>query len=139
MQVKCIAECSKGSILQYFRPSISYHLSLRPLCCLFFSGCLRQFYCTSSCFEASPTMSILTLSVFSESTIKPVLNGHSKGRQKIGLQDRLSLNAGQKYCRMLQGEHSTILSTFIKLPFVVRPLICLFFSGRFRQFYCTSS
>ena len=25
MQVKSIAECSKGSILQYFRPSLSYH------------------------------------------------------------------------------------------------------------------
>ena len=29
MQVKSIAECSKGSILQYFRLSLSYHLSLR--------------------------------------------------------------------------------------------------------------
>ena len=38
---------------------------------------------------------------------------------KIGFQDQLSLNAGQKYCRMLQEEHSAILSTFIKLPFVV--------------------
>ena len=28
------------------------------------------------------------------------------------LQDQLSLNAGQKYCRM----HSAILSTYIKLP-----------------------
>ena len=28
MQVKSIAECSNGSILQYFRPSLSYHLSL---------------------------------------------------------------------------------------------------------------
>ena len=28
MQVKIIAECSKGSILQYFRPSLRYHLSL---------------------------------------------------------------------------------------------------------------
>ena len=27
MQVKSIAECSKRSILQYFRPSLSYHLS----------------------------------------------------------------------------------------------------------------
>ena len=27
MQVKSIADCSKGSILQYFRPSLSYHLS----------------------------------------------------------------------------------------------------------------
>ena len=31
MQVKSIAECSDGSILQYFRPSLSYYLSLRPL------------------------------------------------------------------------------------------------------------
>ena len=29
-------------------------------------------------------------------------------RQKIGFQDQLSFNAGQKYCRMLQGEHSAI-------------------------------
>ena len=30
-------------------------------------------------------------------------------KTKIGLQDQLSLNAGQKYCRMLQWEHSAIL------------------------------
>ena len=42
MQVKSIAGCSKGSILQYFRPSLSYHLSLRSLFCLFLSGPLRQ-------------------------------------------------------------------------------------------------
>ena len=42
MQVKSIAECSKGSILQYFRPSLSYHLSLRSSLCLFLSGHLRQ-------------------------------------------------------------------------------------------------
>ena len=29
MQVKSITECSKGSILQYFRLTLSYHLSLR--------------------------------------------------------------------------------------------------------------
>ena len=34
--------------------------------------------------------------------------------------DRISLNAGQKYCRMLQGEHSAILSSFIKLSFVIK-------------------
>ena len=34
----------------------------------------------------------------------------------MGFQDQLLLNAGQKYCRMLQGEHSAILSTCIKLP-----------------------
>ena len=42
MQVKSIAECSKGSILHYFQPSLSYHLSLRSLFCLYMSGRLRQ-------------------------------------------------------------------------------------------------
>ena len=41
-------------------------------------------------------------------------------RPKIGFQDQLSLNAGQKYCRMLQVKHSATLLTCIKLPF------CLF-------------
>ena len=53
-------------------------------------------------------------------TVKTVISGQSKKKTKIGFQDRLSLNAGQKYCRMLQGEHSAILSTFIKLPFVFK-------------------
>ena len=38
MQVKSIAECSKGSILQCFRLAFSYHMALRPLFCLFLSG-----------------------------------------------------------------------------------------------------
>ena len=42
MQVKSFAECSKGSILQNFWPSLSYHLSLISLFCLFLSGRLRQ-------------------------------------------------------------------------------------------------
>ena len=42
MQVKSIAECSKGSILQYFWPSLSHLLSLRFLFCLFLSVCWRQ-------------------------------------------------------------------------------------------------
>ena len=48
MQVIRIAECSKGSILQYFLPVLSYHLSLRP-CFVYFWGttkysktCLKQ-------------------------------------------------------------------------------------------------
>ena len=40
-------------------------------------------------------------------------------RPKFEFQDQLSLNAGQKYCRMLQGEHSAILWT-IKLPFAIK-------------------
>ena len=42
----------------------------------------------------------------------------------------LSLNAGQKYCRMLQGEHSAILSTFIKLPFVIKSFVLSIFELR---------
>ena len=42
MQDKSIAECSKGSILHYFLPSLIYHLSLRSLFCLFLSGRLSR-------------------------------------------------------------------------------------------------
>ena len=56
-------------------------------------------------------------------------NGHSK----IGFQDQLSLNGGQKYYRMLQGEHSAMLLVFIKLPFVIKIFVCLFLRGRFTQ------
>ena len=48
-------------------------------------------------------------------------------RQKIGFQDQLSLNAGQKYCRM---EHSAILSTF-KLPFVIKIFVLSIFEWVF--------
>ena len=41
-------------------------------------------------------------------------------KTKNGFPNQLSLNAGQKYCRMLQREHSAILSTFIKLPVVIK-------------------
>ena len=58
-------------------------------------------------------------------SVKPVLNGHSKGRPKIGFQDRLSLNAGQ--------EHSTMLSNFFKLLFVIRIFVLSILSGRLRQ------
>ena len=43
----------------------------------------------------------------------------------------VSLNAGQKYCRMLQGEHSAILSTFIKLPFVLKIFVLSIFEWPF--------
>ena len=62
-----------------------------------------------------------------DDTVKPVLSGHSKRRPKIGFQDRLSLNAGQKYCilqyfRPSLGYHSSL-----------RPSFGLFLSGRLRQ------
>ena len=58
---------------------------------------------------------------------KTCLNRTLKRRPKIGFQDRLSINAGQKYCRMLPSEHSATLSTFIKLPFVIRIFVLSIF------------
>ena len=39
--------------------------------------------------------------IYSKTCVKRPLSK----RPKIGFQDQLLLNAGQKYCRMLQGEH----------------------------------
>ena len=50
-----------------------------------------------------------------------------KKNAKLGLQYQLSNNGGKKYCRMLQGEHSAILSTFIKLPFVFKTFVLSIF------------
>ena len=50
-----------------------------------------------------------------------------KKKTKNWFQDRLLLNAGQKYCRMLQWEHSAILSTFIKLPFANKTFVLSIF------------
>ena len=52
-------------------------------------------------------------------------------RSKIVFQDQLSLNAGQKYCRMLQG---TILQYFrpsLSYHLSLKSLFCLFLSGHF--------
>ena len=56
MQVKCIAECSPWSILQYFQPSLSYCFPLRPLFCLFLSGRLRQVLLYK--FQQSPKLEL---------------------------------------------------------------------------------
>ena len=54
-------------------------------------------------------------------------------RSKIGFLNQLSLNAGQEYCRMLQGEDPAIRLTFIKLPFVIKTFVLYILSGRFTQ------
>ena len=50
-----------------------------------------------------------------------------KKKLKIVFHDQVSLNAGQKYCRMLPLEHSAILSTFIKLPFDIKTFVLSIF------------
>ena len=58
---------------------------------------------------------------------KTCLKRPFKMKTKTDFQDPLSLNAGQKYCRMLQGEHSAKLSTFIKLPIVIKIFVLSIF------------
>ena len=52
---------------------------------------------------------------------------------KIDFQNQLPLNSGQKYmyCRRLRGEHSAILSTFIRLPFVIKIFVFSIFEWPF--------
>ena len=56
-----------------------------------------------------------------------------KKHQKLVSRQIISLNAGQKYCRMLlesilhPREHSAILLTFIKLPFVIKTFVLSIF------------
>ena len=58
---------------------------------------------------------------------KTCLKRSLKKKTKIGFQDLLLLNAGQQYCRMLQGEHSAILLTFSKLLFVFKTFVLFTF------------
>ena len=63
---------------------------------------------------------------------KTCLKRPLKAKTNIRFQDRLLLNAGQKYCRMLQWEHFAILSTFIKLPFVIKIFFVSIFERPFK-------
>ena len=55
-------------------------------------------------------------------------------KTKKCLQYHVSINASQKYCRMLPLEHSAILLTFIKLLFVIKIFVLsTFLSGHFTQ------
>ena len=67
--------------------------------------------------------------IYSKSSVKRPLSKIPK----IGFQDQLLFNAGQKYCRMLQGEHSAILYTFIKLPFVIKIFVLSILEWPFTQ------
>ena len=91
-------------------------------------ACIMQNLCL---LHISLTLGPIMFSQYSKTCAKRPLSK----RQKIGFQDQLSLNAGQKYCRILQREHSVILSTFIKLPVVIKTFFFLFLGGHFTQVF----
>ena len=66
----------------------------------------------------------IKLSVINVRYSKTCLKRQLKTKAKIWCSNRLSLNAGQKYCKR---EHSAILSTFIKLPFVFKTFVLSIF------------
>ena len=84
------------------------------------------------------------LAIF-QHTVKPALSGHWKRRPKIGFQGQLLLNAsrkyfrmlqenaGQKYCRMLFWSILQYFRPSLSYHLSLRPLFCLFLSGRLRQ------
>ena len=63
---------------------------------------------------------------------KTCLKRPLKKKTKIGSQYQLSLTVGQKYCRMLKGEHSAILLTFIKLPSVIKIFVLSIFGWQLK-------
>ena len=69
MQVKSIADWSKGRILQYFRPSLSYHLSLRSVFCLVLSDRLIQVLRHVCVRKAMNRISLIICPVWSESSL----------------------------------------------------------------------
>ena len=66
-------------------------------------------------------------------TVKPVLSDNSKRSPKIGFQNQLSLNAGQKYCRMLQESILQYVRPSLTYHLSLRPLFCLILCGHLRQ------
>ena len=86
--------------LQFLQESAIQHMP---------TGDLQRLFCFS-----------LSSNTYSKTCVKRSLSK----RQKIGFQDQLSLYEGRKFCRM---EHSAILSTFIKLPFVIKIFVLSIF------------
>ena len=74
----------------------------------------------SCCYEQDNCL----ICLYSKTCVKQPLSK----KKKIGFQDQLLLNAGQKYCRM---EHSAILLTFIKLLFSIKTFVLSTFKWMF--------
>ena len=103
MQVKSIAECSKGSILQYFRPSLSHHLLLRSLFCLFLSGRFTQVLLyTSLVWKQTASSAALAICSFVVNCDRPqiMLKIHKLSDNKPTRQAKsMSWNTVRENCR----------------------------------------
>ena len=72
-------------------------------------------------------------------TVKPILSSHSKRRPKISfktdyhLMQDYHLKCRSKVLQNAPREHSAILLTFIKQPFVFKIIVLSILSGRLKQ------
>ena len=64
---------------------------------------------------------------------KTCLKWPLKKKTKNWLSRSFLLNAGQKYCRMLSWRILQYFLPSLSYHLLLRPLFCLFLSGRFRQ------
>ena len=64
---------------------------------------------------------------------KTIKSGHSKIRPKICLSRPIITQCSQKYCRMFQGSILQYFRCSSSYNLSLRPLFCLFLSGRLRQ------
>ena len=71
------------------------------------------------CIPKTPSRaSLFAAFLFKKNLIK--YSENTQKDQNLVFKTDYHLNAGQKYNRTLQGEHSAILSSFTKIPFVIK-------------------
>ena len=77
------------------------------------------------CLFTASFHSDIKVPLLPKSTIKPVLSDHSQKDRK------LVFNTNYDFMQVKSSEHSAILLTFIKLPFVIKMLVLSIFEGPF--------
>ena len=75
----------KGSILQYFRPSLNYQLSLRALFCLFLSGLFTQVVLYTFNFQVNSMLCFVMFAMLLENQIIYTAFGFNTRPTLIGL------------------------------------------------------
>ena len=93
---------------------------------------LGQVYVTWSA-GSQLCLTIVMLNIFTLIYSKTCVKRPLSKRPKIGFQDQFLLNAGQKYCRMLQESILQYFRPSLSYHLSLRPLFCLFLSGRLGQ------
>ena len=77
-----------------------------------------------------------SIKVKQTNTVKPVLSGHSKRTPKLIFNTNyclMQVKSIAECSKGIQGEHSAILLTFIKLPFSIKTFVLSILSGCLRQ------